>query len=124
MTEPRIFPIRYGRWHLLLAALGMGSRFSDVAVTPDELRVRMGWAFQARIPRSSIQRATADRNMRSGIGVHGWRGRWLVNGSVSGIVTIEIEPRVRARVIGFPVGLHTLHVSVKEPELLAMFLGR
>jgi hypothetical protein len=36
-------------------------------------------------------------------GVHGWRGSWLVNGSSSGLVRFEIEPAVRALIMGIPV---------------------
>lgn len=44
--------------------------------------------------------AYRDRDMYGGIGVHGWRGRWLVNGAVSGIATLEIDPPARASVLG------------------------
>ena len=42
--------------------------------------------------------------------------------SVHGIVTIHIDPEARARTLGIPIRLHTLHVSVEEPGLLTVFL--
>ncbi|MCP5026353.1 MAG: hypothetical protein GY929_08725 [Actinomycetia bacterium] len=123
MTQPRRFAFRYGIWRPLLSVLGLGPKFSDIAVTPDEVRVRMGWGFRARIPRSSIRSAAPDEDMWGSVGVHGWRGRWLLNGSVHGIVTIRIDPDARARTMGIPVRLHTLHVSVVEPDLLSIFLS-
>jgi hypothetical protein len=51
-------------------------------------------------------------------GVHGWRGRWLVNGSPKGIVELTIDPPVRAHVAGLPITLRTLSVSVTDPDAL------
>jgi hypothetical protein len=51
-----------------------------------------------------------------GIGVHGFGGNYLVNGKASGIVTLEIEPSARALLIGIPVKLRKLSVSLDEPE--------
>jgi hypothetical protein len=86
----------------------------------------MGWAFSSVIPRSAVTGARRSADMWWGIGVHGWRHRWLVNGSVHGIVTIEIDPPTRARVIGVRVRLQTLHVSLDDPDgfLAALSAGR
>jgi hypothetical protein len=46
-----------------------------------------------------------------------------VNGSGQGIVTLELNPRQRAYVMGFPVRLRRLMVSVGEPAALAQALG-
>ena len=108
--------LRYGVFRPVLVLLGMGRRHTFVEVGPDEVRVQMGWAFRARIPREHVVSARRDRDFRWGIGVHGWAGRWLVNGSVTGIVTVEIDPPVRARVIGWPVRLRMLHVSLRDPD--------
>lgn len=117
------FAVRYGLFRPLLVVLGAGPSFADVALGSDHLEVRMGWGFRARIPRGSVRGVYRDRNMRGGIGVHGWRGRWLVNGAVSGIVTIEIDPPVRAWVLGFPIRLRMLHVSLEDPEALIAAWG-
>jgi hypothetical protein len=54
----RDFPIRYSsrlRW--LFAPMLLGAKHSEVRLRPDELHVRMGWAFDAHIPRSAIRTA-------------------------------------------------------------------
>ena len=120
MAASQRFPIRYGVFRPLLTVLGMGPGLSSVDIDGDHVRVRMGWSFQAEIPLHSITTAEAFSGLVGGIGVHGWRGRWLVNGAASGLVTLEIDPPARARVSGVPVRLRALRVSVKSPhELLA-----
>jgi hypothetical protein len=57
-------------------------------------------------------------------GVHGWAGRWLVNGTGDGILVIRLERRQRGYVAGFPVKLRELLVSVHDTEGLgAALLG-
>ena len=56
------------------------------------LRVRMGH-FHLDIPGGSVRSAARSaRSVRGTIGVHGGRGRWLVNGSYQGLVELVIEP--------------------------------
>jgi hypothetical protein len=56
------------------------------------LRVRMA-DFHLDIPRSSVRSAArSGRSIRGTIGVHGGRGRWLVNGSYNGLVELTIDP--------------------------------
>ena len=117
------FAFRYGLFRPLLSVLGTGPSLSEVALGSDVVAVRMGWAFRSRIPRSSIRRAYRDQDMYGGIGVHGWRGRWLVNGAVSGIATLEIDPPARARVMGFPIRLRTLHLSLEDPAAFISAMG-
>jgi hypothetical protein len=117
------FPIRFGFWTPLLVVVGMGPARSWLKIDRTTVRVRMGWAFQTKIDRASIVRAVADSNKYGGIGVHGWRGTWLVNGSVSGIVTITIDPPAPARVLGFPIRLRTLYVSLEDPTGFLSRLG-
>ena len=63
-----------------------------VAVDSTVLRVRMA-DFHLDIPRSSVRSAARSaRSVRGTIGVHGGRGRWLVNGSYNGLVELAIEP--------------------------------
>jgi hypothetical protein len=79
----------------------------------------MGLAFRVRFPRSAVAlTAPLDRAPLSR-GVHGWAGRWLVNGSGEGILAIDFAPERRARVLGFPVRLRQLLVSVHDPRVLA-----
>jgi hypothetical protein len=78
----------------------------------------MGWSFSADVPHGSIRSARPVAEKRWSIGVHGWRGRWLVNGARGPLVAIEIAPRACARVIGIGVRLQELIVAVEEPEAL------
>jgi hypothetical protein len=56
------------------------------------LRVRMA-DFHLDIPRSSVRSAArSEHQTRETIGVHGGRGRWLVNGSHDGLVELTIDP--------------------------------
>jgi hypothetical protein len=115
-TEKRTFPLFYGKLRPLLVGLGMGPGFSGVELDGDTMHVRMGWAFRARVPRSSITGAEAVTGTVGGVGVHGWRGRWLVNGSMERIVGVDIEPSARAVAVGIPVHVHYLALSLEDPE--------
>lgn len=55
-------------------------------------------------------------------GVHGRKGRYLVNGSARGLVQIELTPPQRARMLGMPIELRELTVSVAEPHALVAAL--
>ena len=123
MTQPQAFAFRYGAFRLLLSAMGMGPRYARIELDADALRVRMGSAFTATIPLERITGAEARSGPVGGIGVHGLRGRWLVNGAATGLVAITIEPPVRARV-GIPVALSQLTLSLEDPEGFLAALGR
>jgi hypothetical protein len=111
--------LRYERWMLpLTVPFGLGPRHSDVRVEGDSLHVSMGWGFQSKVPLASITEAKPYTDRVTGWGVHGWRGRWLVNGSGKGLVEFTIEPAATAKVMGVPVALRALCVSVTDPEAL------
>jgi hypothetical protein len=118
VTSSPSFEIRYAALlKPLLEAMGMGSVQSGIEVTPDQLRVQMGWAFSATIPIRDIRHM--ERSVPAlilGWGVHGWAGRWLVNGSRRGVVRIDIDPAAQGKVIGVPIRLATLLISLVEPE--------
>jgi hypothetical protein len=120
---PVRFAIRYGALRPLLALLGLGPRHSGLELDADRLRVRMGWGFSATVPRAQIRSAQPSEGLVGGIGVHGWRGRWLVNGAANGLVLLAIEPPARAWVMGVPVKLTSLRVSVDAPDELLAALG-
>ena len=82
----------------------------------------MGWAFRSRFPRTAIALAAETHEHPLSRKVHGFAGRWLVNGSGQGIVTISLTPAQRGYVMGFPVRLRQLMVSVAEPWALAAAL--
>lgn len=95
-AETRWFPIDYsdmGRVSLWTETRhGGGPGRGGVEVGSTVLRVRMA-DFRLDIPRSSVRSAARSaRSVRGTTGVHGGRGRWLVNGSHNGLVELAIEP--------------------------------
>jgi hypothetical protein len=122
------FEFAYDRWcGWLLGLLGHGRRLSRITVDPSAeppaVVVRMGLAFRATIPRGSIVEVAPFTQRVYGWGVHGWRGRWLVNGSSKGLVSLTIAPPSRARVMGFPIHLRQLVVSPVDPDGLVARLA-
>lgn len=116
MSNPR-FALSYAKVLLpLFLVLGMGPRASGVEIGPDTVRVRMGWSFSAHIPRGAIRSAARDSAPVLGWGVHGFGGGWLVNGSSRGLVRLRIDPPCRAYVLGVPVRLRTLRLSLDDPD--------
>jgi hypothetical protein len=114
------FPIRFDRWYEALSrALFISPSDSYVAMDGAQVTVRMAWAFEASFPCSAIAAAAPFDRRPVSRGVHGWHGRWLVNGSGEGILRIDLSPGQRARVLGVPVALSELLVSVDDPARLA-----
>jgi len=71
---------------------GGGPGRGGVVLDPAALRVLVP-GFRLDIPRESVRSAARSaRSVRGTIGVHGGRGRWLVNGSYNGLVELAIEP--------------------------------
>lgn len=119
----RRFPIRFDYWYAIMSsALFLSPSSSYIEVHDEEVRVRMGWAFRTRFPRAAVVQAAETSARPWSRGVHGFAGRWLVNGSGRGILTIELAPAQRGYVMGFPVRLRQLMVSVAEPSALAAAL--
>ncbi len=108
---------------VIFTPLGLGPAWSRIVVDAADVRVRMGWAFSGRIPRTHIVGAVPDSDRVLGWGVHGWNGDWLVNGSSTGLVRLTVNPPARARVLGLvPIRVHRLRLSVLEPDaFLAAF---
>jgi hypothetical protein len=104
---------------VLMTPMLLGPRRSYVRVDDDRVSVRMGlggWAFAARVPRSSLTEVKRAAGPVLGWGVHGWRGLWLVNGSSKGLVRMTIDPRARGRCLGFPLRIRQLTVSLADPD--------
>ncbi len=119
------FPIRFdAAYRVLSSALLLTPSHSFVEVEGEEVRVRMAWAFRAHFTRTAVVSATEYPKSPLSRGVHGFTGRWLVNGSGRGIVNIALEPRQRGYVMGFPVRLRNLLVSVEDPAGLMTALAR
>lgn len=111
----RRFEIAYSRSNrILMTALGLGPRRSGIVLGASDLRIRMGWGFRAQVALADITRIAAAERPFFGWGVHGWRGRWLVNGSARGIVAIEIDPPARGWTMFFPLRLRTIYVSLAD----------
>ncbi len=124
MTETARFAFRYDRWcGWILGIFGSGRRFSRVIVTNSDLDVQLGVAFRAMVPLSSIVSASPWTGRVFGWGAHGWGGRWLVNGSSKGIVVLHLEPVAKGRVLGIPVTLRELAISMEDPGGLVAALG-
>jgi hypothetical protein len=121
---PTRFPIHFDPWYRVLSTVvGLPPSGAYVQLGREEIEVRMGWAFRSRFPRSAVV-STSVLDVRTiNRGVHGFSGRWLVNGSGRGILSIHLVPDQRGYVTGFPVRLRELMVSVADPLALASALG-
>jgi len=110
----------------VLSVLGLAPRWAYVEVGDGTVKARMAYGFSASIPRSSITHASVVGKIPWGwgIGVHSWGGRWVVNGTLRNVARLDIEPRGRGRVLGVPVKLRTLWVSVVDPQGLVAALAR
>jgi hypothetical protein len=91
----RFFPLDYSdmgpvsRWTETRRGGGPGR--GGVELDPTALRVLVP-GFHLDIPRASVRSATRSTLRTRSIGVHGGRGRWLVNGSYTGLVELTIDP--------------------------------
>lgn len=116
MAVTRI-PIKYGKLSWLLRLCLVPPRSAYVERDGDDIVVHMGWAFFGRF-RSDAVVTTKPYGRSISVGVHGWRGRWLVNGATEPIVGLVLREPVRAYVMGFPIRLREVLVSVDDPEAL------
>jgi hypothetical protein len=107
-------PIRFGRMKPLFASIGITPARAYLELDSERLRVRLGWGFRGDVPRPSIRSVRRVSDSVS-IGAHGWRGRWLVNGATGPLVAMAIDPPASARVLGVPIRLCELVVSVDDP---------
>ena len=119
------YPIRYSpRLSWLFELLLLGRRHAEVRLTPGELHVRMGWAFDAHIPRASIRTARPAGDVWWAIGVHtDMRGAWLVNGSATGIVNLALDPPARGRCAEIPIVVRRLGLGLQDPAGFLAALG-
>jgi hypothetical protein len=114
------FQISFDKWYRRLAVpLGLGPKHALLRINNDTLQVRMGWAFKADIPLTSITEARrGGHRLGEGLGVHGARGEWLVNGSSNNIVELTIDPPVQAHAPLRQTKLRKLRISVSNPDSL------
>lgn len=77
---------------LLDTVLGGGPGLSGVTVTGHDIQVRVP-GFTLDIPLSAVRSADrSGRNLHGTTGVHGGKGKWLVNGAPDGLVDVTISP--------------------------------
>ena len=92
---------------------------SYVNGTGDLVRVRLVFGFATSFPKDAVRHAARwDSRAPLSIGVHGWRGKWLVNGARRPLVAIDLDPAQRARVLGLPVKLCQIVVSLDDPDTI------
>lgn len=116
------FTMRYARaLRPLLHGLRMGGGTAELI--DDELRITMGWAFRARLPRADLRSARGTRPVLFGWGVHGWGSRWAAIGSAKGVVRVDLSRPGRAVVCGVPVQVATLWISLEDPDGFLAALG-
>ena len=119
----RRFPISFDRWYGVMSILlGLPPSSAYVQIDGPRVEVRMGWAFRSQFPRSAVTSVTPLETRPLGRGVHGLGGRWLVNGSGRDVLSICLNPASRAYVMGFPVRLRELLISVTDRSALAASL--
>jgi hypothetical protein len=128
-SDHRQFRLSFSAWmRVLTTPLLAGPRRCHVEVTSDQLSVTMGvggWAFYGSVPRSSVTQVNRVDGPVWSWGAHGWRGRWLVNGSARGLVQVSMDPAGRGHCLGFPIKLRQLTVSLDEPdEFVAALAGQ
>jgi hypothetical protein len=76
------------------------------------------------VPRSAVR--AAERVALPwwwGIGAHGWRHRWVVNGSMRDLVELRLDPPARGRTLGIRVTVAALVLSVDDPAGLIAAVG-
>lgn len=122
------FELRFNAFNrVIMTVVLCGPRTCHVELTAERLVVSMGvgrWAFSASVPRSSLSAAARVSGPVLGWGAHGWRGRWLINGSSSGLVRVSIDPPSRGHCMGFPLKLKELTLSLEQPdEFIAALAG-
>jgi hypothetical protein len=119
MFRPVQTQLRFDRWYLPLAVpAGLGPKHSELRVEAGDLHVKMGWAFSAVIPLTSITSAEPVETRVYSAGVHYGFGRWLVNGSYKGLVKLTIEPAVQAKMWRRSSTVKELWISVTDPDEL------
>ena len=101
-----------------MTMLAAGPRQCRVSVWPDRVHVAMGlrgWAFATTMAPSAIVEAAQASGPVWAWGAHGWRGRWLVNGSSRGLVRLTLSPPQPGRCLGFPLKVRQLTLSLDDP---------
>jgi hypothetical protein len=101
-----------------------GGRHGTVTVTDEAVEVRYGVVFSIDVPRVAVRTAErVDLSWWWGVGAHGWKRRWVVNGSRRQLVELGLDPEVRGRTFGLGVRVRSLVVSVEDAAGLIAAVG-
>ncbi len=110
--------IAYSRLFKPLAtAVGLSQGHTEASIAAGILKLRMGWAFSLQAPTSAVVSAipVADAKWWWGCGAHViGRGRWIINGTLRGLVEINFQGPVAARALGVRVAVRSVLVSVPD----------
>ena len=87
-----------------------------VEVSRSALLISLGWSFRVAVPRGAITAVDSVPWRRHSIGAHGWRGRWLVNTTPGPLVRVTIDPVAHGRVLGVPIQVRELTVSIADVD--------
>ena len=97
----------------LFTVLASPPHLCDIQIDGNRVRVRLGWTFHATFDRRDVVSVSPD-GAKISVGAHGWHGRWLVNGAHSPIASIKLGVAARGFVLGFPLHVRELLVSVDD----------
>jgi hypothetical protein len=123
MINEKTFPISVDRpSRSLMTAFGAGRKAPRVTMSSSTVDVRMGWAFQATIPREAVASARPlDRGDLRGPfrlsvlrGVNYWAGTALVNGAGTGLVEITLDRPKWVRLGPLRAPMRRLIVSAED----------
>ncbi|HZR99835.1 MAG TPA: hypothetical protein VFE37_14075 [Chloroflexota bacterium] len=113
-------------WRPVLWVVGVVPSTAYVALDGDVVRVRFGF-FRYSFPRASVvgaRRVGSANLLTMGVGIHGNLVSALaINGSLSGIVEVRLAPPRRFWVLGIPMRVSRLFLSLKDPEGFVRALG-
>lgn len=132
MINERTFPIRVDRpSRTLVTALGASRKAPRVTMSSSTVDIRMGWAFQATIPREAVASARPlNRGELRGPfrlsvlrGVNYWRGTALVNGAGTGLVEITLDRPKWVRLGPLRAPMRRLIVSAEDQSGLVAELN-
>lgn len=132
MINERTFPISVDRpSRTLMTAFGASRKAPRVTMSPSTVDVRMGWAFQATIPRETVASARPlNRDELRGPfrisvlrGVNYWRGTALVNGAGTGLVEITLDRAKWVRLGPLRAPMRRLIVSAEDQSGLVAELN-
>ena len=118
------FPIKRSPWwRFLLGLFGVTTARAYLQLDGERLVVRFGW-YRLELPRAQI--AAVEEGRWPWWGGIGWRisaGRLGLIGATAPVVYIRLARPHRTRLLGIPLQLRELWVSVDDPAAVRAALG-